>query len=551
MALGAVLRFQNLNLKPVWLDEVITALFSLGRSYNDVPLEVVFPLDRLQQIFTLNSAVGCSQIAHNIAAQSTHPPLFFCLMHRWAAAPLVGVMAHSWVWTLRSLPALFGVGAIAAVYWLNAKAFSPTAGLTGAAMMAVSPFAVYLSQEARHYTLPLLLITLSLLGLIQIQQDILNRRLQAKVLLSWVMINSIGFYVHYFFILAFVAELFTLLGWMYCCRIGIFPATITRKSWVAVWLAIISVIASSIPWLPVMVGHSHRSETNWIPQPHNVAPLYQTLASWMLTVIALPTENQPLWIIVLSGLVMAAVGGWAIWHVFRGLKQLLSTPTTRLSTLTLLSFVFWVLLEFFTIVYLVGKDITIAPRYNFVYYPALCALIGASLSYKEGLTKKAPCNLSPSRLLNNWQTRKFYLLITSSFLSSVLVVSNLVFQKPFQPQQVAQKMNQQPDIPLMVVMGYENYQDVALGLSFGLALQKVRSGSSPEFAFFKSSDGYDRVWQKLSQLPPPVSQLNLWVVAPGLRRRDYPHHLALSSQSCTLDPTQFDRIGVPYQLYRC
>jgi uncharacterized membrane protein len=53
IALGAILRFWNLDLKPLWLDEVITALLSLGRSYEDVPLDVVFPLSTLQQLFTL------------------------------------------------------------------------------------------------------------------------------------------------------------------------------------------------------------------------------------------------------------------------------------------------------------------------------------------------------------------------------------------------------------------------------------------------------------------------------------------------------------------
>jgi hypothetical protein len=42
--------------------------------------------------------------------------------------------------------------------------------------MAVSPFGVYLSQEARHYTLPILLITLALLGLIQIQQALYSQQ---------------------------------------------------------------------------------------------------------------------------------------------------------------------------------------------------------------------------------------------------------------------------------------------------------------------------------------------------------------------------------------
>ena len=167
--IGTALRFWNLDLKPLWLDEVITALFTYGKSYNDVPLNTVFSLSKLAEIFSFNFSISCPQIAENIANQSTHPPLFFCLMHYWIAK-----FSHDYSllsMNLRSLPALFGVGAIAAIYYLNRIAFSAKAGLIAAAFMAVSPFGVYISQEARHYTLPVLLITISLLCLIQIIQD--------------------------------------------------------------------------------------------------------------------------------------------------------------------------------------------------------------------------------------------------------------------------------------------------------------------------------------------------------------------------------------------
>ena len=82
IALGAILRFWNLDLKPLWLDEVLTALLSLGRPYKDVPLEVVIPTSTLQQLFTLQPNVSSLEIAQSVANQSTHPPLFFCLMHQ-------------------------------------------------------------------------------------------------------------------------------------------------------------------------------------------------------------------------------------------------------------------------------------------------------------------------------------------------------------------------------------------------------------------------------------------------------------------------------------
>lgn len=542
IALGTILRFWHLGLKPLWLDEVITALFSLGRNYNDVSLETVFSLQHLEQIFTFNFDLSCPQIAHNLATQSTHPPLFFCLMHKWLEIHERGVLVHDLV-LMRSLPALFGVCAIIAVYYLNRIAFSPAAGLMGAAMIAVSPFAVYLSQEARHYTLPMLLIILALLGLIQIQQDFQRQQLRFSVWIFWMMINIIGFYVHYFFILAFIAQIFTLFGLMYWQQ-RILPP----KSWLVAILALIGIVASFLPWLSILLGHFNRSETNWLPQPQYITPIYQTLVNCILMLIALPVENQPLWIAVLSGILMVLFVVWVAWHSFRGLRKLWHKSEHQLSIITLISFTICVLLEFFAVIYLLGKDITIVPRYNFIYYPSLIALIAASL-----VNSNSSQLLFKQKIKLNVGKENFYLLFfTISLLSCILVVSNFVFQKPYNPQLVAQNMNQELAVPIMVVVGYQDYQDVALGLSFALALEKVRSNNTTEFAFFKRSQGYEYIWEKLSHLPPlKTSQLNLWVVAPELKRQDYPPSLKFSETNCTLEPKQYYRIGIPYQLYWC
>ncbi|OKH20924.1 glycosyltransferase family 39 protein [Chroogloeocystis siderophila] len=530
--LGGLLRFWHLDLKPIWLDEIITALFSLGRNYTDVPLDVVFPVERLSQIFSFKAALSCPQIAANLATYSVHPPLFFCLNHRWLQAPFVGLMHQSWVWSLRSLPAVFGVAGIAAIYWLNAIAFSRTAGIIAAALMAVSPYAVYLSQEARHYTLPILLITLSLVGLLQTHKDLRQQKLRYFVLLGWAAVNCLGFYTHYFFILAFVAEVATLLAFMYSQR-----RNLPRYSVLAITASILFVIASFIPWLVVMTSHFNRSETTWLPQRNYFAPIYQMLASWVLMLIALPVENQPWWIVVPVGLVMLVFSIWLARLIFRGLKQLLHSPTMHLATRMLLSFTVIVLLEFLVIVYFLGKDITIAPRYNFVYYPSFCALVGASFGVH-----------------NFWfKLRANYVVIIFGLISSIFVVTNLAFQKPFNPEGVAQNMNLEPATPLMMVVGYATYQDVALGLSFALALEKIRSDRIPtNLAFFARSPGYESVWQKLSTAPlPDATTVNLWVVASGLRRRDYPPQLTVSHRPCQIDTTQHYRLGIPYQLYRC
>ena len=570
IALGAILRFWHLDLKPLWLDEVLTALLSLGHRYKDVPLDVVFSPATLQHLFTLNSGVSCPEIAQAVATQSTHPPLFFCLMHHWLNG--VEPVAQPLSWKLRSLPALFGVGAIASIYCLNRIAFSPVAGLMGAALMAVSPFAVYLSQEARHYTLPMLFITLALLGLIRIQQTLYSQRQLPRpiVWLGWGVVNSIGCYIHYFFILAFIAQLLTLTGLMYWRR-----QMLPRGSFLAVGLVVSGVAVSYLPWLSVMLGSFGRSETGWLPKPENIAPLYQTLVGWLSMVIALPVEGQPLWIQVPVALLTIGFGSWVGWQASRGLKQLWRQPETHIATFTLSCFTLCVLLQFIAIIYLLGKDITVAPRYNFVYFPAVCALLGATLAIQELKVRRLKVErlegLKVGRFEGSNQSSKEQpgkeqlasriqpstLVLCLGLLSCVFVVSNLVFLKAFHPEQVAREMNLEPPVPLMMVVGYDNFQEVALGVSFALAIDQLKSGVSEgttdaSFAFFNRKLGYELVWQKLSKLPAlSVPRLNLWVVAPGLRRRDYPQQLAVGQTSCRIDTTEHHRIGVPYQLYRC
>src|SRR5919202_498148 len=588
IALGVTLRFWNLDLKPLWLDEVLTALLSLGHRYNDVPLDVLFPPSTLQELFTLQPDRSCAEIAQAVATESTHPPLFFCLMHQWLN--WVEPVAQPLSWKLRSLPALLGVTAIAATYCINRLIFSPAAGLMGAAVMAVSPFAVYLSQEARHYTLPMLFIILALLGLMQIQHALYSRQQLPRpvVWLLWGIVNSIGCYVHYFFILAFIAQLLTLTGLMYWRR-----RIVPKGSWVGVTLVVVGVAVSYLPWLSVMLGSVGRSETGWLPKPQHIAPLYQTFLAWLSMAIALPVEGQPLWIQIPALLLTIVFGSWVGWQGFRGLKSLWQQPETHIATFTLSCFILCVLLQFAAIIYLLGKDITVAPRYHFVYYPAVCALLGASFTatgLKVGRLNVGRLNvgrlnvgrLNPSSNLQlaNLQpvtpTKPATLFLSVSLLSCIFVVSNLAFLKSFHPQQVARDMYLDRNVPIMMVVGYHNFQDVALGLSFALAIDQLHRNSleglaEASFAFLHPEPSYESVWEKLSKLPIlSVPRLNLWVVAPGLRRREYPQQLAIAQGTqpnaiapkrqrvaianptrCTINPSQHYRIGVPYQLYLC
>ena len=611
--LGALLRFWDLDLKPVWLDEVITALFSLGRNYYDVPLNEALPLTALEQVFALNPGTSCAQIAQTVSSQSVHPPLFFCWMHDWLR--WMNALPMSWVWKLRALPALLGVVAIAALYQLNRIAFSPSAGLAGAMVMAVSPFAVYLSQEARHYTLPMLFVSLALLGLYQVQADLYQRQFHPGVWAGWVLVNSLGFYVHYFFLLAFAAQVATLfiniLTFKSLPTLHSSPDTLystaptlylqPRRALLAVTVATTVVCLTYLPWLPTFLGHISRPETDWM-KPFEpgwmdaLKPLYQLPMGWILMTIALPVENQSQWVAVLMVLVMVLFCVWLLWQLAARFGQLWGAPETHLATRLLVVFTLCVLLEFLAIVYLLGKDITSVPRYNFLYFPAVCALLGACIvqparerpgGVMRGKRRDAEAQRKMSATTVERQAIRFsphtltWVVLFVGVLSSTLVVSNLVFLKPYQPDQVAKNMQPRGDSSLLVGMAYGDLQEVALGLSVALALKgqqddRPGTGSHQDVAFIpkvrpaktsaaklgdrppiNQQPSYENVWHNLSVLQQPSkAPLDFWMIAPGLRRNDYPVTLSLRQSSgavlgCAAARDRYYRLGVPYQLYRC
>jgi uncharacterized membrane protein len=579
--LGVGLRFWQLDLKPLWMDEVITALFSLGHTYDEVPLNQAVPLSAFEQLFQLNSSTSCPQIVTTVTTQSVHPPLFFCWMHSWLT--WVHGWSASWVWKLRALPALAGVGAIGATYLLNRALFFPRAGLMGAALMAVSPFAVYLSQEARHYTVPIVFVILALLALHHLLLDLQSHSFRPALWLAWIAVNSLGFYVHYFFLLAFVAQavVLGLATWRSMPKRPYHPSAhppiSPSPAPLLPLLAITAVCLTYLPWLPTFLTHMTRPETDWLnPQSpswqHAIAPLYQIPLTWVLMVIALPLEQQPWWIALLSILGMVVFGLWLSRRVIQGVQRLLKVPETLLGTWMLLGFMAVVLLEFLAIAYFLGKDLTAIPRYSFIYFPAVIALIGASLmepvergSQQAGVrSQNGHSSLVIRHLTHRMLNREaIWVVVAAGIVSSLCVTHNLVFQKPYNPERIAQNIRSvDPHWPTLVTMAYSGNQDVAMGLSFALGLQQETQGAAPSmppiyFALMLQNQGYNIVWSDLSRLKQPLTfPLNLWAISPGLKRTAFPAQLLLQDQAgnshpCSIDPKNHHRMGIPYQRYRC
>jgi uncharacterized membrane protein len=85
-----------------------------------------------------------------------HTPLYFTFLWGWIRIFGTGEYAT------RLLSALFGLGAVIALFFFGRKYLSEKAGLIAAAILAVSPLALFYSQEVRPYSLFLLLAILSM-----------------------------------------------------------------------------------------------------------------------------------------------------------------------------------------------------------------------------------------------------------------------------------------------------------------------------------------------------------------------------------------------------
>ena len=233
LAIGTILRFYQLESKPPWSDEFATLVFSLGQSFHQIPLDKIIDQDTLLAPLQINPIESINSVIKNLITESNHPPGFFILNHLWLKLFNYDKQLVS-LWAARSLSALLGIVAIPSMFVVGTIAFkSRLVGNLAAALMAVSPYGIYLAQEARHYTIAILLSIASLSCLIIVLQRSYNPVPIPKWLIGlWVIINSFGVGVHYFFIFLLGAQGISLL----CLRFYTLKSIISPKHWQTIYL---------------------------------------------------------------------------------------------------------------------------------------------------------------------------------------------------------------------------------------------------------------------------------------------------------------------------
>ncbi len=548
MVLGTALRFTNLLDKPLWTDEFATLVFSLGHSFRTIPLDQ--PIDGATLLApALDPHGAIAQVTHYLFSESNHPPLYFLLTHQWLQ--LFPSTPTGLVLGARSLAAFFGVLSIPATFGLSWIAFRSMAiAQVAATLMAVSPFAIYLAQEARHYTLPILWILGSLACLVTVGRSLRQScKIPWGIAIIWILVNGLGLATHYFFALFLMAMAIALGVWELNWQRRHPFKRLNPRLYLPIGVAALGTFVSGLVWLPLIQGTQDSELTQWIYESDRAGwdwlePIGQSLAGWITMLYLMPIP----WILEIAvlSLPLLALFIWTVVWIIQGLRSPTLTNESRPIATLLIGVVLSAIALFFGITYLLGIDLTSAFRYNFVYFPAVAIVVSVGLA----------AHWQPAQ---RWSRAKTILvtLLLCSVLGSITVVSNLGYQKTHRPDLVTQSIQRSvqanPDIPVLVTIAHRTHGQTGRLMAIAWEWQQTNRENlpSPQYLLAHQAENPRSVVRTLNRtLNQSSFPIDLWLInmqqIPDrpLNRILNQHHCAPLNDAISVD-------GYKYQQIQC
>lgn len=531
IAIGTILRFTQLTGKPPWTDEFATLVYSLGNHYKNVPLNQIISPATLLQPLQMSSIGGYGDVFTSLMAEDVHPPLYFLLAHLWLKIISTGGEYVS-VWVARSLPALLGVISIPATYFLSLVAFrSRLVAHFSALIIALSPYGIFLSQEARHYTLATLFVIASLTCLVATIQR-LNRGqlLPWWLIIFWLIINSLGFITHYFFTLTLLAQLLAILLLLLPkIKTLSFPhiPKLLPPQWWRLLIVAFGTLIVSLAWVLIFLPDDYGSSTTaWIKNDgfsflSLINPPVQLFTTYLAMIYLLPVESSSLVVVLISGLIMLFLLLFALPLLILRLKNKPKNNNALIGKKILSTFFISAMIIFLSISYFFGIDITRGARYSFVYFPSLIVLFAAGLApwwksediipqpFGSFLLKKIGI-----KKLQVKGKRAVQIILLSIFLSSITVISNLGYQKYYRPDLLVSLLQKNSNIPILIATTHTSL--VQTGEMMGIAWELRKQSYSQPVQFLlahqdepESTLATKTLQQEMQNLPRPFE---LWAV---------------------------------------
>jgi len=492
VGLGILFRFTGLGDKSASSIEISTLVFSLGHGLKTIPLDQIISTDILLSPLRFETASQPADVVDHLFTESNHPPLYFLLNHFWMQLfSIDGELVSLTV--ARSLSSILGVLSIPAIFSLSYFAFGSLifAQIT-AALMAISPYGIYLSQEARHYTITILWIIASLGYLVKAIRSLEGEKTLSIIqVMGWIIVNGLGIASHYFFIVFLGAEGLVLGGfWLKDWRnkLGVF-----RTAWLRIYAVIFGTLISGLVWIPILKNLPNDQLTEWIATEFNglgfIEPLFRLFA-WLITqIFILPVEGTPIIITVFSALILLTVLVWMSPGIIEGIRLNLKSSETQMETKIFGGIFISVMALFLIIIYGLQKDISLAARYQFVYFPVFMLILGSGL----GVIWKQPEMLNyswvslPPILQANGKKIVIVTLIMGC-LGALTVGGNYGFQKSQQSDRLASYIINQAKTPAIIAMTKITHAETRSLMGLGLEFKRQQAENLPEFMLVKKTD---------------------------------------------------------------
>jgi mannosyltransferase len=236
LVLAFLLRLINLDGRPIWYDEAFAILYA-EKSFGAMLYGTLTPVSG--------------------AAADVHPLFYYSLLHLW-----MNVVGQS-AFAVRFLSVAFGAATGAVVYRLARALFDRRAGAMTMLMLAVAPFHIAYSQEARMYAQLGFFSALALFAFVLYDQTRARR--------WWALFVGSGAGVVYSHNLGFLI-LLALGLWVLARReFALLRATA---------LAGATIILLWLPWLALVPSQLGKiAQAYWVPRPDAVS-LLQTLITF-------------------------------------------------------------------------------------------------------------------------------------------------------------------------------------------------------------------------------------------------------------------------------
>jgi uncharacterized membrane protein len=483
IALGTWIRFYNLTLKMVWADEIASIVHGLGNSFTDISSNQIINLTDLLKILEIDKAHGLVEVVKHGIFEDFVPPLHFMLLHLWillfdTSGQLVDIF------TIRSISACFSILSISTIYLLAKSLFprSRSTWLLSTLLITLSPYSISLAQEVRHYSTSIFLVILSMLVFFQLTQQIIQKKplslIKASVLFG---LNLLGVASHFFFVIVIAAEMLTIIIIAYQFQL--------KSARTKISIVILLNLVTLLVWMPVYFLNNSRDDlTTWaqmdITKIDVIASLFlQLLVSSITMIILLPVESSNTFAAVFSALIMLSTMGATIWAIVRSSSHsenkyyempLRFLQTYLLASMLLLVAVSWVF----------KKDFLSSPRYHFIYFPAVVILVGYFINSAFFVDQSRPT-------LEKIGIRKNLILYLFGFIlfaSSLSVVNNLSFLKPFHADLMAKIINDNSVQNTIIVTTNQNLIDTSHIMALGWQLAHDQNQHViPRFFLDKSS----------------------------------------------------------------